>query len=311
MMYKLSIAEETFLRGKSFYHLHTLPVEDAVLFPTETDYIFVNNCIALATSQVSVRLLAYAIMDNHLHFILEADRTECLLFFEEIKMLFLRYYTRHGRASLFSKMTTGCTAISDLNQLLTEIAYVIRNPYVVRLDVNPLAYPWCSGYLYFNRMLNDGGIPADKLTGRALRAFTFSRAQVNIDSRILVNNGVANPASFVDYRRVEMFFDHARAYLMRVFRNVEAQVETAARFGERLQLNDHEMLSMAFSILQNTFGVRNVKELTEVQQKQLAKQLRDKYGGSNKQLARCTGLPLKTINAMYPLSAPNMAGPTR
>ena len=40
--------------------------------------------------------------------------------------------------------------IEDKWQFQNELAYIVRNPFVAMKDVNPLAYPWCSGYLYFN-----------------------------------------------------------------------------------------------------------------------------------------------------------------
>lgn len=303
MFKPLSLAEIEFSNGSPFYHVCTTPIEDDVLFRTREDYVLVNNIIAIALFLSGVRLLAYAIMDNHLHFILEARKSDCALFYEAVHGMLMNYYTRHGRAASFAKMEPKYIDITSLGQLLTEIAYVIRNPFVVRTDVNLLAYPWTSGYLYFNPMTDTSGEPASTLSGRRLRAFIHSRTLTQLDERILVQDGKANPASFVDYKRVELFFGNARDFQMQVYKNVEAQVETSNRLGEKPMLNDQEMLSVAFKLCRSLFSVNQMKNLTEDQKKRLAKTLKDEFGGSNKQIARCTNLPLPTVNAMFPLSA--------
>ena len=304
-MYRpLSPAEMAFAHGGPFYHVCTSPIEDDVLFRTESDYTLVNNIIAIAMFLTGVRLLAYAIMDNHLHFILEGRKADCMVFYEAVHKMLMNYYTWHGRAVSFARMEPDYIAVTTLSQLLTEIAYVIRNPFVVRTDVNLMAYPWSSGYLYFNPMADRGGEPASKLKGRRLRDFIHSRTMTCVDERILIKDGKANPASFVDYKRVEAFFGNAREFQMQVYKNVESQVETAKRLGEKLQLNDQEMIALAFKLCRTLFAVNQIKELSEEQKKRLAKTLKDEFGGSNKQLARCTGLPVQVIHAMFPLAAP-------
>ena len=302
MFKPLSPAEIAFAEAGPFYHVCTAPIKDDVLFRTCDDYCLINNIIAIAVFPSYVIILAYAIMDNHLHFILEGKKSDCAVFYEAVHKMLMNYYTRHGRGSSFAKMKPEYIDITSLNQLLSEIAYVIRNPFVVRTDVNVLAYPWTSAYLYFNPMVDTGGESAAKLTGRRLRAFTHSRTLTEVDERIRVQDGKANPASFVDYKRVEAFFGSARDFQMQVFKNVEAQVETSKRLGEKPRLNDQEMISVTFKLCRALFSVNQMKDLSEEQKKRLAKTLKDEFGGSNKQIARCTNLTLQAVNAMFPLA---------
>ena len=302
MFKPLSPAEIAFANAGPFYHVCTEPVEDDVLFRTTDDYKLINNIIAVASFRSCIDLLAYAIMDNHLHFILEGEKGDCTVFYEAVHKMLMNYYTRHGRASSFAKMRPKYIDISSLNQLLTEIAYVIRNPFVVRTDVNVLAYPWTSGYLYFNPMADTGGEPASSLTGRRLRSFIYSRCLTKVDERIRIKDDKANPASFVDYKRVETFFGNARNFQMQVYKNVEAQVETAKRLGEKPLLNDQEMISITFKLCRALFSANQLRDLSEEQKKRLAKTLKDEFGGSNKQIARCTNLTIQAVNAMFPLA---------
>lgn len=304
MFKPLTPAEIEFSNSGPFYHLCTEPIEDDVLFRTRGDYVLINNIIAIAVFLADIRLLAYAIMENHLHFILEGRKGDCAVFYESVHKMLMNYYTRHGRSASFSKMKPKFIDITNLDQLLVEIAYVIRNPFVVRTDVNLLAYPWTSGYLYFNPLLDIGGEPGSALSGRRLRDFIHSRTIEEVDERIRIRDGRANPASFVDYKRVEAFFGSAREFQMQVYKNVEAQVETAKRLGEKPQMNDQEMLATAFKLCRALFSVNQMKDLTLEQKKRLAKTLKDEFGGSNKQIARCTGLPIQEVNVLFPLAAP-------
>ena len=80
MFKPLTVAEIAFAEGGPFYHVCTAPIEDDVLFRTRDDYVLINNIIAVAVFISGVRLLAFAIMDNHLHFILEGKKSDCVIF---------------------------------------------------------------------------------------------------------------------------------------------------------------------------------------------------------------------------------------
>ncbi len=298
-------AEMRFNEAGRMFHLSTTPIEDEIVFATESEYIIVNNLIALAISCSKVVLLAFAIMSNHLHLILEGESGDCLVFFENLMFRLQKVFARHGRGGIINRMKPGLVSIDNLKQFRDELAYVIRNPFVVRVDVNPFSFRWCSGFLYFNPFLHLGGIPASHLKGRALREFVHTREDVTVPETILVENGVANPASFVDYKKVESFFDNARQYVMWVLKNVEGQVETASRHGECPQLNDEEVQRLAISLCRSIFKADSPKRLSEENKKRLAVRLKRDYYPSNGQLARSVNLSPDVINSLFPLSAPN------
>jgi len=303
MLYTISRAEKLFRDAGTFFHLATKPLEDALLINDDNDYIVVNNIIAIVAFMFDCKILAFAIMSNHLHFILEGSREECLAFFNELKARLLRYYRRHGRGDIIKKIETEPIPILNLKQLRDEIVYVVRNPFVIRTDVNPLAYRWCSGQLYFNPFLDTSGKSASTLSVREKRIFTSSRIDVALDKRILIKNGIANPASFVDYKRAMDFFDNARQFMMWMFKNVEGQVEASRRHGERPNLNDEEILSIMFKLCRSEFAVNSPKELSIDDKKQLALRLKNDYYASNGQIARCVNMPLNIVNSMFPLVA--------
>ena len=195
------------------------------------------------------------------------------------------------------------SAITTLSQFRNEIAYVIRNPYVVVVDVNPLAYPWSSGYLYFNPFLPHlGSKPVSELTFRERRSITRSSDAV-LDSSFRVRDGMIAPECFVHYQLVEQLFPHARKFTWWVFKNVEAQVEVAGSLDEHPNLSDDELFIVTMRICENHFCKKSTRELSEQEKKKLAVKLKNDWYASNAQIARLSGLSPDKVNAIFPLSA--------
>lgn len=303
MFNTLSRAETLFRNSGPFFHLHTEPIENDLLVQKDSDYIVINNLLAMSSMLTGSKILAFAIMSNHIHLILEGRLEGCMFFFEDFKIRFMNYRSRHGGSSSIKNMKPGFTAINNLKQLRDEIAYVIRNPFVIREDVNPLAYRWCSGFLYFNPMLDTGGTPLADLPVKQRREILFSRKDVQVNGSLLVNGTLINPCSFVDYHRAMDFFDNARQFVMWVFKNIEGQVEVSRRLGEIPRLNDEEILSLSFKLCRTLFSTNSMKDLSFTQKKQLALKLKNEYSASNGQIARCVNMSLSDVNTMFPLAA--------
>ena len=67
--------EMTFQNLQSYWHSYTNGKETPVLFATEEDMSFVMNVIAQAAFLLidKVRIIAFTVMNNHLHFILSGS----------------------------------------------------------------------------------------------------------------------------------------------------------------------------------------------------------------------------------------------
>ena len=296
--------EQVFREGGPFYHLHTKPLETGVIFENDIDRAVALVYIAVAAKTIGVEILAYALMSNHFHFILQGSEEQCQAFFDMVKKRLSLYFSRHGRPGVLKAVgSPDPSPITSLKQLQDEIAYVIRNPYVVRVDVNPLAYLWCSGFLYFNPLLDlIRTRPTSQLRGPEKRALLRSH-DVDLPEGLTWIDGCVFPGSFVNYRLAESMFRDAQQFTITVFKNVEAQVETALRLGEKPSVNDDEMLSASLRLCRNEYGVKGPSLLTKEQKFDLARRLKFDYYASNGQVSRFTTLPLATVNALYPLSA--------
>ncbi len=298
--------ERLFQESGPFFHVHTEPLKTGIIFMTEEERMVAIVYIAIAAMLAGVEVLAFALMSNHFHFILRGEECRCRDFYARFSKMLDLYFSRHGRAGVLAPISQpDPTPITTLKQFRDEIAYVIRNPFVVRRDVNPFAYPWCSGFLYFNPILSMlKQQSASALTLSAVRPLTHSR-DLPIPPGLTLVDGHVFPGSFVNYSLVESMFTDCRQFMFWVFKNVEALVETALRLGEKPALPDDDILAVSLQLCKKEYGVKGPSYLTENQKYDLAKKLKYDYCASNGQVARFTGLPARTIDAFFPLSAKN------
>ena len=124
-----------------------------------------------------------------------------------------------------------------------------------------------------------------------------------LDPQFRVRDGMIAAESFVNYKLVEQLFPNARKFTWWVLKNVEAQVETSVRMGERPNLNDDELFITAQQLSRSEYGRDNVKELSLQQRKELGILLKNKWGASNGQVARIAQLNQRTVDEMFPLTA--------
>lgn len=300
--YEPSSAEALFINAGPFYHLCTKALEDAVFFEKDEERSLAVNHLAISVMSSNCRLLAYAIMSNHFHFVLEGYLAQVTDFWEHFRRLFGTYLQRHGRAGLLAGMMATPFPIDSLKQLRNTIAYVIRNGFAARSDIHVFADPWSTGYLYFNPLLRKDGISAASLKGRSLREFTRNRQNDVPDGRLFVRDGQAQPWSFVDYKRVEQFYESARQFIHSVLKNVEGQVEIALSLGESPCISDEEMVPLVFRLCRERFRSDGPSSLDLPSRKQLALWLKRDFCSGNKQIARMAKLPLSDVDAMFPLS---------
>ena len=304
MYYRESLAERAFREARHpIAHLYTEPLEDTVLLGNDQECTVALNYTAIAAGESGCKLLALALMSNHFHFILMEEAERVHLFWELLQGMMDGYLRRNGKIGVMKRIKASTTPISNLKQLRDEIAYVIRNSFVIRTDVHVFADPWSSGHLYFNPLLKKEGVPATELKGRGLREFLHSRTLTVPDSGIYVKDGCAQMWSFVDYTFVESVFDNARQFVHAVLKNVEAQVEISRRMGEKPFLSDEELLPLVLRYCQEKMQAKGPGSLPEEEKKKLALWIRREFQSSNKQLARLSGLRLQEVNKLFPLSA--------
>ena len=124
---------------------------DAMFFD-ETDFVAGMNRIYVTVKGYRVVILAFILMDTHVHFILYGEYDECNRFMHEyIRRTSWYISTRHKETKKLDKVPLNCQKVDTDTYLKTVICYTIKNAPAGGIGFNAWNYPWGSGALYFQK----------------------------------------------------------------------------------------------------------------------------------------------------------------
>jgi REP element-mobilizing transposase RayT len=108
------------------------------------------NILSMASKKLKIRVLAYCLMDNHYHLVIENSSGRMADFFKLLNGEYgTDYRRRHGGAGYVFQGRFKSTLIQDDSYLIMAISYVLANPVRARLAEDFLDYPWSSAGEYF------------------------------------------------------------------------------------------------------------------------------------------------------------------
>lgn len=281
-----------------FWHLCTPGTNQEILFSQEEDYRFGISSCALSLEE-GVRILALAVMSNHLHDILAGTEEACLRYFERRRKLLRAYLFACGRQPDMSGFTCKLLPIGDLRALRAEIVYVNRNGYVACPEHTPFSYPWSSGMYYFNPAAWEGGVSYADLPYRTKRLITHSRIS-ELPNSYQVKNGALHIPSFASIKEGEAFFQDAHQYFNLLSRGREAYSEVAKRLGDEVFLTDNELFDAVCALCRTRFDIAKPPQLGANDKIQVALQMKQSWHASNGQIRRILKLDDRVIKELFP-----------
>lgn len=294
--------QTAFDEGGPFWHICTDGNSQEIIFTSVKDFIAAMNALAIVLHGSGVQLIAFILMNNHVHFIMEGKKEKCLEVFERFKKKLDRYLSREGRANVLSNFKCDDPiAIETLDQLRTEICYVHRNMYVVRNDILPHTWPWGSGMLYFNPAFVQTQTKSfNELTHQDRRLNYFYGRETEMPDNYVCANGYILPESFVSYKRGELFFRHASNYYYSLNKNHEAYSLVARRLGDSQVLNYEEIYSASVAISHDKWKNSKPATLPQDAKMELAKALHFDYKVGNYDISRVLKLDQSILAELFP-----------
>ena len=296
--------QEAFLAHGPYYQVATSHTVTESLFRTQEMVRTVITLSGYYARKMNVRVLGYEVMLTHMHLIYAATREQALAHTNAVLEHYLRCDFTTGMKVSLRELEPKAFEITDIKQFRNEMAYVVRNRFVVDPEANLFGDRNGSGFLYFNEML-ELFPPSKPLSGYgvvAKRKLLHIRNGEDIPG-LTVLDGMIDPRSFVDYKLVELMFPNARKFVMWVMKNLEAQVELSLSRGESPMLNDDEILNRVFKKCRERFGKSGPSQLDLEQRRILAVEVRREYYATNAQLCRCLSLTPDIVDRLFPLSA--------
>lgn len=288
-----------------YWHVYTSGKDTPVLFVTKEDFWFVMNVIAQAAYEFrpiynkngiqagGVIIIAFEVMNNHLHLVVSGERDVILAFFAFIRKRLSRTIKEAGQLKATLK------SIDSLVSLRNNIVYTNRNGYVADPSHTPFSYPWGTGRYYFN------DIPTHKFysdfTLTPKRQMFRGRAP-ELPGEWSVIDGYITPPSFCSIKFGMNIFRDAHHYFNMLGKNVEAYQELAQEFGDADFLTDSELMGKVMAMVREAYKVSGLRDLSKAQKSDLARTLHYDYHSSNGQIRRVLGLSQYDVDSLFPLS---------
>ena len=273
---------------------------DAVdfIFQDEEDFRAGMNRVYVVVKKYRVTILAFALMDTHLHFILYGDLNECKRFMHDyVRRTSQQIARKYGARHKLDGVPFHHQTIDTDSYLKTGICYVIKNPPVGGIAYTAWNYPWSSGPLYFSReglwsspawCDSQACVQSSQLTQLELIRILKVREVPEGDVKIV--NGMVFPGEYVAYELVERIFKTCRSFNYFFCITKEEDVEARGGTISHLSIPMQEMRQHKNEICQELFGTDNIRTLTTEQRLRLAKVLKSRYNSSLKQIIRLSGL---------------------
>lgn len=145
--------QEVFLAQGPYYQVATSHTVTESLFRTQEMVRTVITLSGYYARKMNVRVLGYEVMLTHMHHIYAATREQALAHTNAVLEHYLRCDFTTGMKVSLRELEPKAFEITDIKQFRNEMAYVVRNRFVVDPEANLFGDRNGSGFLYFNEML--------------------------------------------------------------------------------------------------------------------------------------------------------------
>ena len=277
------------------------------MFEDVEDFKAGMNRVFLLHRKYNISILAFILMDTHVHFILHGPYDECNQFMHMFINMTSRYMSlKYGEKNKLSNLPLSHQVIDNELYLKTAICYVIKNASVAGLHYLATDYPWSSSPLYFRNSKDNWSTPKWTLPGElsSLSQIPFKQLRKFLKSRetdfpqTAVIDGIVFPGEYVDVETVERLFKTHKSFSYFLNTSKEEYIESKQGFNSHLSIPIQEMRQHRNAMCKSMFKVDTIRSLSAQQRLKLAKALRRKYNSSAKQIAKLCGLVYEEVKGV-------------
>lgn len=276
-----------------FFLVTTDHLTDRIWFRDEEDFRVAMNYVAVVSSVLSTNVLAFILMSNHVHFVLQCDESEAKLFIDRFKLTYGEWLKRKYDTPEFLrrvKVDIREVKIED-ESLHRAIAYVQMNCVAANICPNPFVYPWGTGSTFFN----PNETPLTHLRNMSKRKqYSLTRSRVILPNYYAITPaGFIAPSSYVPVEFVEKLFGSAKRF--QFFLNTSSKAKKHLEKNAAPSFSDQVLISACKDLCQSLLRKGGLNELTEEQTGEILRQLRRRFSADIAQLCRVTGIPYKKV----------------
>jgi len=272
-----------------FYLVSTDHFSDRLWFRDDADFKAGMNYVAVVAAASGVRVLAFILMSNHVHFVLAGSREDVVAFIHEFKRRYSMYYQRkYGMQEFLRDNGVDIRPVGlEEESLERAIAYVQMNSVAANICVHATQYPWGTGPVFF-RAGNPEGRPLGELSRRAQARILYSNTRLPGTFQ-LAPGGYIDPVSYVNVELVERLYRTPGRFEFFLRNSSKARL----RLQEKAMpsFRDQSILAVVPDLCRTLFRKDAVADLSREQRGEMLRQLRFRFSADVAQLARILGLP--------------------
>ena len=283
-------------QAMELYLVTTDHLEDRIWFRDEEDFKAGMNTVAiLAAVAPTVHILAFTLMSNHVHFVLECSYEEATSFINAFK----KYHSRYLHCKYGFKETLRGNHVDIQRINLTEdspervIAYVLMNCVAANICLYPADYPWGTGNIYF-RMTERKGRRIGTLSKREQVRVLHSKAYLPADY-ILGEDGYILPESYTKVSFVEALFHTPKRMLFFLQNSSKAKQRIESNDQMVPAFKDQLIISAIPDLCHSLFRKNKLSDLTPEQRIELLRQIHYRFSANINQIGRVSGLPYEEV----------------
>ena len=277
------------------YLVTTDHLEDSIWFRDEDDFKAGMNAVAVLACVLHINILAFILMSNHVHFLLECTYAEAQDFINAFKRHHSRYmYCKYGVREMLRDNPVVIQRV-DLTEESAEraVAYIQMNCVAANICLNPADYPWGTGNAFF-RSRPAKGTPVNQLSKR--QRIRLLHSKVDLPSGLLIGeDGYILPESYVQVRFVESLFRNPGRMNYFLQNSSKAKQRLNASEKSLPAFKDQLISAGAKDLCQSLFLKRDLRDLDDGQLAEILKQIRFRFSSYPQQMARVTGIPYERI----------------
>ena len=285
-----------------FFHVCTKGLEKSLLFITEDDYITGMNLIPVCLhGKKGLKVLAFCLMDNHVHFILRGDYVACLKFIRSYKRALSKRFRYKGRPCIFQ--SGGGVLLKEMDDPLyitQAIAYVLRNPIKAGENHTPQGCRWSTARLYFadkthteyNSLLRYGEMPYSE------RRKICTTEGVIDKNWVVDDKGMILPENYVSVSEVEKMYGRATQFMYYLNSNCETIMELDAGVMAKARYSDAELEANLRELLVSRYKGCSLESLGVQARVALATTMKRRYGVTPARLSRLVGIEKEVLSKL-------------
>lgn len=277
--------------SKGYFHVCTDGRALPWMFQDESDFIAGVNRIGVSYLRTTTKVIAYVLMDNHVHFVLYGTMLECKEFITLYKQLTGTWiHVKYGLNDYLRQLPTNILLLDTEDRLLNAIAYIDRNPVVSGYRYLPSEYPWGSARYVFKDSREDRNVKSlSTISRRAQRALLSTRVALPGEWRI-DDKGMICPDSFLQVSVIESYFKTPIRYSYFIAKKLEGTVEQEMELSQKAFIPDIELREIVRKIIMHDYGKKSVSDLDVHGRLSVARKLRYSYASTLKQISRMVHL---------------------